>query len=148
MSKQINKYHDPKGGKKKPPDYCLCLFFIHAPCFLMCILFYVFSIWIHVYVLPIHTMVHCGVPSSQALPGYLITAPPSVCVPDVIGALACGFQAKKKKRLRISSNPRSISESGLPYYCAPLVRVPDVLGLLAVTVWRHNKPKSKTTLAP
>ena len=32
-----------------------------------------------------------GVPSSQALPGFLITAPPSVCVPDVIGALACGF---------------------------------------------------------
>ena len=24
-----------------------------------------------------------GVPSSQALPGYLITAPPAVCVPDV-----------------------------------------------------------------
>ena len=33
-----------------------------------------------------------GVPSSQALPGYFIPAPPSVCVPDVIGALACGFQ--------------------------------------------------------
>jgi len=29
-----------------------------------------------------------GVPSSQALPGYLITAPPSVCVPAVPGALA------------------------------------------------------------
>jgi len=38
-----------------------------------------------------------GVPSSQALPGFLITAPPSVCVPDVIGALACGFQTKEKK---------------------------------------------------
>jgi len=35
-----------------------------------------------------------GVPSSQALLGFLITAPPSVCVPDVIGALACGFQTK------------------------------------------------------
>ena len=34
-------------------------------------------------------------PSSQALSGFLITAPPSVCVPDVIGALACGFQTKK-----------------------------------------------------
>jgi len=35
-----------------------------------------------------------GVPSSssQALLGYLITAPPSVCVPDVIGMLAFGFQ--------------------------------------------------------
>jgi len=37
-----------------------------------------------------------GVPSSQALPGFLITAPPSVCVSDEIGALACGFQTKKK----------------------------------------------------
>jgi len=26
-----------------------------------------------------------GMPSSQALPGFLITAPPSLCVPDVIG---------------------------------------------------------------
>jgi len=38
-----------------------------------------------------------GVPSSQALLGYLVTAPPSVCVPDVIGALACEFQTKPKK---------------------------------------------------
>jgi hypothetical protein len=37
-----------------------------------------------------------GVPSSQRLPGFLSTAPPSVCVPDVIGALVCGFQTKKK----------------------------------------------------
>jgi len=39
-----------------------------------------------------------GVPSSQALPGFLITTPPSVCVPDVIGALACEFQTKNKKQ--------------------------------------------------
>jgi hypothetical protein len=39
-----------------------------------------------------------GVPSSHALLGFLITAPQSVCVLDVIGALACGFQTKKKKR--------------------------------------------------
>ena len=31
--------------------------------------------------------------------------------------------------------------SGLPYYCAPLVCVSDVIELLAV--WRHNKPKTK-----
>jgi len=37
-----------------------------------------------------------GVPKSQALPGFLITAPPSVCVPDVIGALAVWIQNKKK----------------------------------------------------
>jgi len=39
-----------------------------------------------------------GVPSGQALLGFLITAPPSVCVPDVICALVCGFKAPKKKR--------------------------------------------------
>jgi len=39
-----------------------------------------------------------GVPSSQALPGYLITAPPSVCVPDVIGALAVWIPNPKKKK--------------------------------------------------
>jgi len=31
--------------------------------------------------------------------------------------------------------------SGLHYYCAPLVCVPAVIGLLAV--WQHNKPKTK-----
>jgi len=31
--------------------------------------------------------------------------------------------------------------SGLPYYCAPLVCVPDIIG--GLTVWRHNKPKTK-----
>ena len=34
------------------------------------------------------TILLAGVPSSQALPGFLITAPPSVCVPEVIGVLA------------------------------------------------------------
>jgi len=38
-----------------------------------------------------------GVPSSQALPGCLITTPPSVCVPDVIGALSVWIQHQKKK---------------------------------------------------
>ena len=36
------------------------------------------------------------VPSSQAFPGYLITAPPSVCAPDAIGALAVWIQNQKK----------------------------------------------------
>jgi len=31
--------------------------------------------------------------------------------------------------------------SGLPYYCAPLVCVSDVIELLAV--WRYNKPKTQ-----
>jgi len=37
-----------------------------------------------------------GVPLSQALPGYLITAPSSVCVPDVLGALAVWIKTKKR----------------------------------------------------
>jgi len=36
-----------------------------------------------------------GVPSSQALPGFIITTPPSVCVPAVLGALAVWIQIKK-----------------------------------------------------
>jgi len=38
-----------------------------------------------------------GVPSSQALPGFLITSPPSVCVPVLIGDLAEWIQNPKKK---------------------------------------------------
>ena len=43
-----------------------------------------------------------GVPSSQALPGYLITAPPPVCVPDVIGALAV-WQQNTHKKIHLST---------------------------------------------
>ena len=39
-----------------------------------------------------------GVPSSQALLGFLITAPPSVCVSAVLGALAVWIQNQKKKK--------------------------------------------------
>ena len=39
-----------------------------------------------------------GVPSSQALPGFLITAPPSVCVSAVLGALAVWIQTQKKRK--------------------------------------------------
>jgi len=42
------------------------------------------------------------VPSRQALPGYLITVPPSVCVPDAIGALAVWIQKQNKKTERTS----------------------------------------------
>jgi len=45
-----------------------------------------------------------GVPSNQALPGYPITAPKSVCAPDVIGALAC----KNQKKMRV---PKKIIKS-------------------------------------
>jgi len=38
-----------------------------------------------------------GVSSSQSLPGFLITAPPSVCVLDVIGVLAVWISNQEKK---------------------------------------------------
>jgi len=38
------------------------------------------------------------VPLSQALPGYLITAPPFVCVPGVLGALAETQRHRGKKK--------------------------------------------------
>jgi len=34
-----------------------------------------------------------------------------------------------------------LGSCGMIYYCAPLVRMPDVIGVLAV--WRHNKLKKK-----
>jgi len=37
-----------------------------------------------------------GVPSSQALPDFLITASPPVCVPEVLGALAAWIQNQNK----------------------------------------------------
>ena len=38
-----------------------------------------------------------GVPSSQALPGFLIAAPPSMYAPEVIGVLAVWIPNQKKK---------------------------------------------------
>jgi len=38
-------------------------------------------------------------PSSQALPGFLVTAPPSVCVPDVISVLAVWIHTAKKEHV-------------------------------------------------
>ena len=40
-----------------------------------------------------------GVPSIQALPGYLITVPPSVCISTVLDALTVWIQKKQKTEL-------------------------------------------------
>jgi len=53
-----------------------------------------------------------GVPSSQALPGYLITAPPSVCVPDVIGVRAVWIQNQKKQKNLDDSDVLIVREIG------------------------------------
>jgi hypothetical protein len=73
----------------------------------MCILFYALFVCIPAYanVCFQTTIIHQnikiilieGVPSSQALPGYLITAPPSVCVPAVIGVRAVWIQHQNQK---------------------------------------------------
>ena len=70
-------------------NYNLCL----------CVLFYSSFVYTCVCVF-LHIQVRCGsaVRFGQALPGFLITAPPFVCVPDVLGALARGFQTKKKNQ--------------------------------------------------
>ena len=49
------------------------------------------------YAFAIPSMFIAGVPSSQELPGFLITAPLSVCVPTLFGALAVWIQNPKKK---------------------------------------------------
>jgi len=52
-----------------------------------------------------------GVPSSQAFLGFLITSPPSVCVPAVIGALAVWIQnPQKNKKLQ---NNIHVSNAGV-----------------------------------
>jgi len=63
-----------------------------------------------------------GVLSSRALPDFPTTVPPPVCVPD--------FRS---------------GASELPDYCTPIVCISDIIGLL--TVWRHNKPKTKKTIS-
>jgi hypothetical protein len=77
----------------------------------MCVLFYSSFVCISAYAnvyfkttiikQNIKIILIAGVPSSQALPGYLITAPPSVCVPDVIGVLAVWIQNQKKKSMTL-----------------------------------------------
>jgi len=46
----------------------------------------------------IQTILIAGVSSSQALPGFLITAPPSVYVPAVIGVLAVWDSKTKQQK--------------------------------------------------
>jgi len=81
MNKQISKYdYRLKNNNNNNSNYCFtCVFLIHAPCFLMCMMFYVSFIWIHVYAFAIHFMVHCGSafePGASGLPYYCA----SICV--------------------------------------------------------------------
>jgi len=73
--------------------------------FFMCVLFYSSYVCVYAYAnvcfqtsiikQNIKITLIAGVPSSQVLPGFLITAPPSACVPNAIGVQLCGFKKKK-----------------------------------------------------
>jgi len=55
------------------------VWFFSTPCFLMCMMFSILFIWIHVYAFAIHFMVHCGStfePGASWLPYYCT----SICV--------------------------------------------------------------------
>jgi len=59
--------------KPKIHSCSTCVFSIHVPCLLMCILFYFSFILLHVYAFAIYFMVHCGSafePGASGLPYY------------------------------------------------------------------------------
>jgi len=59
-----------------------------------------------------------GVPSSQALQGFLITTPPPVFFPAVLGALAVWIPYPKKKLLVFRSNPLGFFQTGSGAFAA------------------------------
>jgi len=70
---------------------CLSLLHVYA-----CVSCFISILFVYMYVhMPSSPRFIAGVPSRRALPGYLITAPPPVCVPAVLGALAV-WRPKKK----------------------------------------------------
>ena len=84
-----------------------CITILNILLFFMCVLLYSSFVCIYAYAnvyfkitiikQNIKITLIAGVPSSQALPGFLITAPPSVCVSYVLGALAVWIQTQEKK---------------------------------------------------
>ena len=77
--------------------------FVVSMCVLLYSSFVCISAYANVYFkttimqLNIKILLLAGVPSSQALPGFLITAPPSVCVLAVLVSLAVWIQNQKNK---------------------------------------------------
>jgi len=97
-----------------------------------------------------------GVPSSQVLPGFFITARPSVCVPDVIGALALWIFFSKKlpalsKQINKQTNFHRIRYDG-PTHCMLLSLCPfkflQVQYVSTSTVSRGELVDSKLRLTP
>jgi len=74
------------------------------------------------------------VPSGQALPGFLITAPSSVCVPDVIIVLAVWIQnQRKQKAVHCGALPHAgvASSHALPGYLITALKLCAFLLYLA-----------------
>jgi len=78
-----------------------------------------------------------GVPSSQALSGYLITAPPSVCVPAAIGVLAVWIQQQQKKKM---AKPNIYIFSG----CIPTNKQTNKQANKQTKTKKHKQGKTKT----
>jgi len=79
------------------------VFFISALCFLMCIMFLVVLIWIHVYAFAIHFMFHCGSafePGASGLPYYCT----SICVRSCCNWDASCVDSTTKKKGGKSNN--------------------------------------------
>ena len=73
---------------------CMCVFFYSS---FVCISEYANVYFKTTITKPnIKIILTAGVPSSQALPGFLITAPPSVCESAVLGAVAVWIQNRNK----------------------------------------------------
>jgi len=91
------------------------VFFIHAPC-LFCSMSLLFDYMCMR--LPFIPWSIAGLPSSQALLGFIITAPPSVCVPTVIGALVVWIQNQKKTPPKLQlTHTHNYSNKYDPYIC-------------------------------
>jgi len=72
------------------------------------VLSFLFSLFYNNHKTNIKILLTAGVPLSQALPGFLITAP-SVCVSAVLGALAVWIQNQKKKKSALQfRTPRGV----------------------------------------
>ena len=72
-------------------------------------------------------------PSSQALPGFLIHPPPSVCVPAVIGALAVWIQNQNKNKNTYNHAVRAL-------LCA-IVHVPQTQPATQIDVTKDQRHK-------
>jgi len=84
------------------------------------------------------------VSSSQAIPGFFITAPPSVCVADVNGVLAVWNQKPKKKK---GSNRLALHCMHLEAELLTHEEIPTQCGM-ATQEWNGNARVDANTIRP